>query len=408
MDLKRRVVAVGGCVLLFVVAGSYNGAIGQEASSGTAEQTLSVNCDPTLSDACARARLRLGRKLFDVETFGGNGRTCRTCHSNRTGTFSPEDALTRLFEDPNDALFLHDGLDDGVAGTSRITEHATIRIEIPLPPGVVLLDDPTLRSVILNRGTPTTMNTPALDPMLMYDTREPNLQSQAFNAIHGHAQNTREPTALELDLIKEFQQKDPRFFSSDALRDFANGGPPPQLPPGTTESERRGRAMFDNVPFDGVTTRGICNSCHSGPMLNRAARGNPFGLPPGGLRASIGVSERNLIGNPVYSFVVTEQDGNVVVINDTPDPGAMLNNPPPKAPPGVPTPPRSFFANFFKIPPLWGIKDTAPYFHDNSAKTLEEVAEHYEFFFFNSPSTPGFVFTKQDQADVVAFLKLLR
>src|SRR4029453_15551520 len=73
-----------------------------------------------------------------------------------------------------------------------------------------------------------------------------------------------------------------------------------------------------------------------------------------------------------------------------------------------PTPPRSFFANLFKIPTLWGIKDTAPYFHDNSAKTLEEVAEHYAFFFFNSPSTRGFVFTKQEQADMVAFLKLLR
>ena len=114
------------------------------------------------------------------------------------------------------------------------------------------------------------------------------------------------------------------------------------------------------------------------------------------------------IGNPVYSFVVTNQDGSVVVIDHTPDPGAMLNNPPPSAPPGVPTPPRSFFANLFKIPPLWGIKDTAPYFHDNSAKTLEDVAEHYAFFFLTSPSTTGFVFTQQDQADMVAFLKLLR
>ncbi len=407
MDVTHRVLAVAGCALLLFVARLYGRATGEESGSSTVEQTLTLECDPTLSEACASLRLRAGRKLFDVETFGGNGRTCRTCHSNRTGTFSPEDALARLFEDPNDALFLHDGLDDGVAGTSRITEHATIRIEIPLPPGVILLDDPSRRSVIFNRGTPTTMNTPALDPMLMYDTREPNLQSQAFNAIHGHAQNTREPTALELDLIKEFQQTDPRFFSSDALRDFANGGPPPQLPPGTTESERRGRAMFDNVPFDGVTTRGLCNSCHSGPMLNRAARGNPFGLPPGGLRAGIGINERNVIGNPVYSFIVTNPDGSVVVIN-TPDPGAMLNDPPPSAPPGVPTPPRAFFANLFKIPPLWGIKDTAPYFHDNSAKTLEEVAEQYEFFFFNSPSTRGFVFTKQDQADMVAFLKLLR
>jgi cytochrome c peroxidase len=408
MDVKHRAVVVIGASLL-VVAGRYGGAAGQEAGVGPNAQ-VATDCDPASSEKCAKSRLQEGRRLFDVETFGGNGRTCRTCHSKKTGTFSPEEALARLIEDPNDPLFLHDGLDDGVSGTTRIADHATVRIEIPLPPDVVLANEPARRSVILNRGTPTTMNTPALDPMLMYDTREPNLLQQAFNAIREHAQNTRQPTALELELIKEFQETDSRFFSSEALRVFANGGPPPQLPSGTTESERRGRAMFDDVPFNpnAGTTRGICNSCHSGPMLNRAARGNPFGLPPGGLRASIGVSERNLIGNPVYSFILTNPDGSVVLINDTPDPGAMLNNPPPGAPPGVPTPPRSFFANFFKILPLWGIGDTAPYFHDNSAKTLEDVAEHYAFFFLNSPSTQGFVFTAQDQADVVAFLKLLR
>ena len=88
----------------------------------------------------------------------------------------------------------------------------------------------------------------------------------------------------------------------------------------------------------------------------------------------------------------------------------MLNNAVPAPPPGsgFPTPPRAFFANLFKIPTMWGVKDTAPYFHDNSAKTLEEVAEHYAFFFLTSPSTSGFVFTAQDQADMVAFVKLLR
>src|SRR5262245_37197602 len=371
------------------------------------DQPVSLECDPALSDACARARLKEGRRLFDVEKFGGNGRTCRTCHGNRTGTFSPEEAVARLIADPGDALFRHDGLDDGVSGTTRITQHATVRIEIPLPADVVLADDPARRSVIVNRGTPTTLNTPALDPMLMYDTREPNLELQAFHAIQGHAQNTRQPTALELTLIKEFQQSDPRFFSSEALRAFANGGPAPRLPDGTTESERRGRAMFDNVPFDGVTTRGICNACHSGPMLNRFALGNPFGGPPGSRRAGIGIEERNLIGNPLHTFVVTNQDGTVAVVTSS-DPGAMLNDPPPGAPPGVPTPPRSFFANLFKIPTLWRVKDTAPYFHDNSAKTRKAVAGHTAFFFLTSPSTRGFVFTEQDQADVVAFLKLLR
>jgi cytochrome c peroxidase len=253
------------------------------------------------------------------------------------------------------------------------------------------------------------MNTHALDRLLMYDTREPNLQQQALNAIHGHAQNTVEPTALALDLIKEFQQTDARFFSSDALRNFANGGPPPQLPPGTTPSEIRGRAMFDNVPFDGVTAKGTCNQCHSGPMLNQFALNNQVGGPPGGRRSNINVSERNLIGNPVYTFVVTNEDGSVAVVN-SPDPGVMLIAPLPGPPPGsgFPPQPRAFFAGVFKIPSLWGVKDTAPYFHDNSAKTLEQVAEHYAFYFRDNDGFLRFDFTAQDRADMVAFLKLLK
>ena len=97
MDLTRSAAAVV-TALLFVIG---TGAVGQPES---------LDCNPALSDACAKARLKEGRRLFDVEKFGGNGRTCRTCHDKQTGTFSPEDALTRLIEDPTDALFVHDGL----------------------------------------------------------------------------------------------------------------------------------------------------------------------------------------------------------------------------------------------------------------------------------------------------------
>ena len=33
-----------------------------------------------------------GKFFFDKETFGGNGRTCVTCHSEKTGTFPIEEA----------------------------------------------------------------------------------------------------------------------------------------------------------------------------------------------------------------------------------------------------------------------------------------------------------------------------
>jgi cytochrome c peroxidase len=63
--------------------------------------------------------------------------------------------------------------------------------------------------------------------------------------------------------------------------------------------------------------------------------------------------------------------------------------------------------NAFKIPALRGIEQTAPYFHDNSAKTLEDVAKHYARFF--DVVTRGAIQLKdQDQQDLVAYLKLLK
>ena len=62
--------------------------------------------------------------------------------------------------------------------------------------------------------------------------------------------------------------------------------------------------------------------------------------------------------------------------------------------------------NAFKISPLRGIRFTAPYFHDNSAKTLEDVAKHYADFFV-TVTAGGIVLTPQDQADIVAYMTLL-
>jgi hypothetical protein len=52
-------------------------------------------------------------------------------------------------------------------------------IERELPAGVVLVDDPSATSVVLARGVPSTVNTAALDPALMYDMRNPELEDQA-------------------------------------------------------------------------------------------------------------------------------------------------------------------------------------------------------------------------------------
>jgi len=333
-----------------------------------------------------------GKRLFEDATFGGNGRTCQTCHSQGTGTVSPEDAQKRFSKNPNDPLFLHDGSDDGLGGgAKRMLKDATILMTIPLAANVSLADDPKARSVVLRRGIPTTINTPALDPKIMLDGRQPNLESQAAGAIADHAQGTV-PSQADLHAIAEFQKTN-GFFSSPEVRKFFLGGSAPVLPKGNTASEKRGRRFFEDVPPDPTQglKPGLCAHCHSGPLLNQT---NEFakdfiGLPiPAGQRfISVGVSEFNDMGNPVREFIFNKGTPTEFHLM-SPDPGRALIT-------GIVNDLQLENVNAFKISPLRGIKATAPYFHDNSSKTLEAVAAHYAKFF--SVVSGGFiVLTPQD------------
>ena len=366
---------------------------------------VTVLCSPQSSEAGPR-HVRDGKQLFERETFAGNGRTCRTCHSQSTGTVSPQDAQKRFRKDPNDPLFLGDGSDDGLGhGVTRMLKDATVLVTISLPPNVRLADDPGARSVVLRRGIPTTLNTPALDPALMLDGRQPSLQSQAAGAIFDHAQGSV-PSSEELSAIAAFQKTND-FFSTPALRRFAlNRGPAPELPQGHTASEKRGRHFFEDVPPNPAQglKPGLCAHCHSGPLMDQTNQfaaafiPSPAPIPAGQRFTTVGVSEFNSANNPVREFIFnpgTPQEKRI----SSPDPGRALIT-------GVVDDPTLEHVNAFKISALCGIRHTAPYFHDNSAKTLEDVAAHYAKFFFAS-SGGRIVLTPQDQQDIVAFMKLL-
>ena len=191
------------------------------------------------------------------------------------------------------------------------------------------------------------------------------------------------------------------------------------MPQGHTASEKRGREFFVDAPWNPPSKKGVCALCHSGPMLNTANESTtvPTGAPPGWRAFDIGVSSRNLMNNPVRTFAVTDPCNNTMVVN-SPDPGIMItdvyNIPmlaqflPPKefclVHPG-------FFANMFKTPQLRGVRHTAPYFHDNSAKDLEAVLEQYVFMFTSNLGFPitdsNILLTQQDIKDIIAFLRLL-
>src|SRR5204863_4443635 len=129
------------------------------------------------------------------------------------------------------------------------------------------------------------------------DGRQPNLEAQALGAIRDHAQTTILPTEKDLRRLAEFQQTD-AFFTSPAVRNFARGGAAPVLPEGRTESEKRGRKFFEDVPITATSKAGQCAVCHSGPMLNQTNRFLPLPVPPGSRFQNVFVSELNAAGNP--------------------------------------------------------------------------------------------------------------
>ncbi|WP_157759116.1 hypothetical protein [Cystobacter fuscus] len=123
--------------------------------------------------------------------------------------------------------------------------------------------------------------------MLMQDGRAPLLTAQAHDAIMGHAQETREPTARELAGIASFEQT---LFFSQALENHARTGVAPALPEGNTESEKRGRAFF--------RPEGACGQCHGGPLLNETGPRNILGQPRGSRFSNAFVSEINFLALP--------------------------------------------------------------------------------------------------------------
>jgi cytochrome c peroxidase len=351
---------------------------------------LLAGCAPATDESAASSELSSkgsaasGEQVFDHSTFGGNGRTCSTCHGEGSAfTTSPADAQARYAASPSDALFRSLDSDDGVGSSyTRLLTDATILVHIPLPANVSLAGS-SARSATFARAIPTILNI-GLDPVLMSDGRAASLQDQATGAINSHFQPHAQPTGTVLDDIAAYERTE---FSSSTLAQYAAGGAAPQLPLGNTDSEKRGREFFIDQPM------GLCGHCHSGPMLNHMNQFNPPGMPVGTRFFTAFVSELNEAGTPPQTFAFTNPDGSVTTVT-SPDPGRALVTG------------NAFEANLFKIPTLWGVSKTAPYFHDNSARTLEDLVAHYTVMFAILTSG-GIQLSAQDQADIVAYMKLL-
>lgn len=436
------------------------GACGDESPP---QGTTSGESELSIADVLSIAR---GKDLFFNQTFGGNGRTCSTCHIRKnfavngardTFDFTPADAQRIFAQDPQNPLFRPLDSDDGAgASYAMLLNHANVRIPFPLPANVTVderdslvhVDSATGKVVAtVLRSTPTIENI-AFEDHLMWDGRlGADLPRQAKEAVITHAQPLVLPTPQQQDDLAKFQQQ---FFSSVELLSYRHGGPapvPPTVPAWLSgsrwDSVRRGRAFFvdDGQAAVDATHRDLCATCHSGPLLNTTSNSNP--VQPAGQRISNNFAAET---NTLFGLGLPEHTYHITLTHDVFMPAGTLFPIPPGAPlfpagtvftlhssdPGhilttgdpcelalscliQSNPAMGVFrtTSFFKIPTLWGVADTAPYFHDNSAATLADVMKVYAFLFsvtadgLNSLGVNGepFRLSSQDVTDIINYIE---
>ena len=365
-------------------------------------------------DAVARGRIAFFQR--DLRTLGGNGRSCADCHMpTQDFQLSPAAAKTRFdllqwirrfFPKADDPLFRPVDADDfRVNGEqakdfSNLIENGLIRVTMTLPPNVKLIDPATgqpsgetsvdlWRAVMPVRNVaitgpdnvlpiwPPAARVPVggLDPNgpnrqggYQHDARFATLQEQARGALFAHAQVKTEPPVQMLDDLAAFQQT---LFSSHGVRNLADvilsGSNTFPDPDGElNDLEQHGKQVFIRA----------CAQCHGSPLhpststpdatlvrpivryhniqsaCPRPAAVDGFTPCPDRLARNARTYQITLANGTTQTFI-TDDPGRLLLTGQIADLGVLDST------------------------NLYGISKTAPYFHNNSAATLEEVVDHY-------------------------------
>jgi hypothetical protein len=323
------------------------------------------------------ALIEKGRKLFFTETFGGNGRTCGTCHPAENHLTLDPAFIARL--PPGDPLFVA----ERVPALSKNFENPRLMRAFGLIQENLDGFDDLERSFVM-RGIPHTLALPTSvaspeGPRTGWSgdgaPGDGSLRSFATGAVIQHFTRTlnrvagvdfRLPTSEELDALEAFQ------LSLGRQRDLVLPLPLKGTVP------RRGQEIFLDDKL------GKCNLCHANA----------------GATARIGTQT----GNANFDTGV----------EDLPDQPARLTAETVPADDGFGRPGN----RTFNTPPLVEAASTPPFFHNNSVGTLEAAVAFYDGDAFNGspagkllksldPEGAGIELDATQISAIAAFLRVL-
>jgi cytochrome c peroxidase len=364
--------------------------------------------------------------FFDRDLHGldGNGRSCNDCHMVTEQFRLTPAAVESRFQllqkrrrhNPNadDPLFRPIDADDfringeQASDYSNLRQNGLIRIVFALPPNIRLIDpvtgqpsDETTTDVWrMVPGVADVKLTGAdgLNPWprgpnatggYQLDGRIATLQDQALGALLNHAQVHNPPPQRMLDDLSSFQRV---LFTNGRVRTLSEAidqgvTPLPSADPPLNALEQQGKTVF---------TRS-CAQCHGGSgqsttqapvvrfhdIFSQCPRPVDTATPA---RFNLKPCPPRLARN-ARTYEITLPTG-AKIRRTSSDPGRALLT----GFAGV-GPPAQDDWNKLDVPGLRGLRNTAPYFHNNSADTLEEVVDHYIEFFKRIPliAPPGVV-----------------
>jgi len=315
-----------------------------------------------------------GETLFFTQVFGGNGRTCGTCHpAENNFVIDPDFIATRPRTDPLFVAEFNPALAQNFENPRLMRQLGLIQENLD--------GFGDLANKFVMRGVPHTLAlrtslTPA--PNAADGTTKPpnqrtgwsgdgapgggTLREFAIGAVTQHFTRTlsrtpgkdfRLPTDAELNALEAFQLSLGRQADSSVPQIRLRG-----------PLARRGREIFLAADSQGGTVAaGKCDVCH-------ANAGATFSVIPGGFNFNFDTGVEGLPDQPA-NFI--DPAGN------RPD-GGFGTAPHPQVP-------GAFGNGTFNTPPLIEAADTPPFFHNNSIQTLEEAIGFYNSAAFNnSPS----------------------